>query len=197
MFSKREALGTGWKIFKAHWKLLVAATVTTGFISLVQGYYAQNTQGTSVLVFNFIFWLLQIVVALGFLHICLLLVAKQAARFGDLFSEYRYVLHYLVGSILYGLIVAIGLVLLILPGIIFAVRMQLWSYFIVDKHVGPLAALKGSWKMTKGSVINLLLFDILIGLVTLVGAILLGLGLLVAVPVTSVATAWIYRKLAS
>lgn len=195
MFSKHEALTTAWQLFKTHWKLLVAVTVTTGLISLTQGYVASSQNNS--LVFNFLFWLLQIVVALGFLHICLLLVAKQHASFRDLFSQYRYILHYLVGSILYGFIVAIGLVLLILPGIIFAIRMQLWPYFVVDTHMGPIAALKASWKITHGTALNLLLFDVLIGLVTLVGAMLLGLGLLVAVPVTSLAMAWVYRKFVS
>lgn len=197
MFSKREAFETGWKLFKANWKLLIAVTVTTGAVSLTQGYYAQNNQNASAVIFNFVFWLIQIVVALGYLHIALLLTAKKSAHYADLFSQYRYTIHYLIGSILYGLIVAFGLVLLIVPGLIFAIRMQLWSYFIVDRHLGPIAALKASWKVTKGSSVNLLLFDILVGLVTLVGAMLLGLGLLVAVPVTSLAMAWVYRKLAS
>lgn len=194
---KREAFETSWKLFRAHWKLLVAMTVTTGLISLTQGYYAQNNQGTSAVIFNFIFWLLQIIIALGYLHIALLLTAKKPARFADLFSQYRLALHYLIGSILYGLIVALGLVLLIIPGLIFAIRMQLWPYVVVDKGAGPIAAIRGSWNMTKGQVGNLLLFDVLVGLVTLVGAMLLGLGLLVAVPVTSLAMAFVYRRLAS
>lgn len=199
MFSKREALSFGWQTFKAHWGLLLGVTVTSGLVSLTQGYLAssQGNQGWSPVIINFVFWLLQIIVALGYLHIALLLTAKKQARYSDLFSQYRLVLHYLIGSILYGAIVAIGLVLLIVPGIIFAIRMQLWSYFVVDKHLGPIAALRGSWKITHGSAFNLLLFDVLIGLITALGAMLLGFGLLVAVPVTALATAWVYRKLAS
>ncbi len=201
MFSKREGFSVGWQTFKKRWVFFVVLTIITGLVSFIPGYLAASPPTSDAwlsILLNVAVWLLQLVFALGLIHIALASVTKNGVvGYGDLFSEYRRVLHYLLGIILYGLIVAVGLVLFIVPGIIFAVRMQLWPYAMVDKHIGPVASLKASWRMTKGHVINLFLFNVLVVLVTILGAILLGLGLLVATPVTMLATAWVYRKLAS
>ncbi len=200
MFSKREALSIGWQTFKGRWKLLIGVTLFSAVTNFSPGVFqtvGQDTNSSVAIVFLIVMWIFQILLSLGVLRIAITLIDKKNATFGDLFSQHRHILHYLFGSILYGLIVAVGLVLFIVPGIIFAVRMQLWPYAMVDKHIGPVASLKASWRMTKGHVINLFLFNVLVVLVTILGAILLGLGLLVATPVTMLATAWVYRKLAS
>jgi hypothetical protein len=50
----------------------------------------------------------------------------------DLFRGYPHFLNYLAASILYGLMVAIGLILLIIPGIYLALKYQFYGYLIVD-----------------------------------------------------------------
>jgi uncharacterized membrane protein len=106
------------------------------------------------------------------------------------------VIKYILTAIIVGIIVIVGLMLLIIPGIIFAVRLQFAPYLVVDRSAGPLTAIRGSWAMTKGSAGKLIIFDFVIGLITALGVLVLGVGLLVAAPVTMLATARVYRKLA-
>jgi hypothetical protein len=49
-----------------------------------------------------------------------------------------------------------GLILLIIPGIYFALRLSLAPYFLVDKNMGVMEAYKASWDATKGHVKQIL-----------------------------------------
>ena len=53
-------------------------------------------------------------------------------------------------NILVGFTIAGGVILLVVPGIIFAVRLSLAQYFLVDKNMGVMEAYKASWNATKG-----------------------------------------------
>ena len=84
---------------------------------------------------------------------------------------------------------------MIVPGIIWAIKFQFFSYFIVDKEVGPIEALKKSAAITKGAKWDLFVFGALLGLINLAGALCVVVGLFATIPTTMVAIAFIYRKL--
>ena len=94
------------------------------------------------------------------------------------------------------LIMFCGFLLLIIPGIIWAIGFQLAPYFVVDKGMDPLEALKKSWAATRGAKWNLFLFGLLLGLINMLGFLALMVGLLFTLPLSMVAMAYVYRKLA-
>jgi uncharacterized membrane protein len=104
---------------------------------------------------------------------------------------------YLIGDILYGLIIIGGLILLIIPGIIWAIQFQFFGYLIIDKGLGPIEALKKSSKITKGAKWDLFLLGILLVLINILGALALLVGLFATIPTTMIANAFVYRKLLS
>jgi hypothetical protein len=53
-------------------------------------------------------------------------------------------------SLLTMLAVIGGLILLIVPGVIIALRLSLASYYLVDRNLGVMEAYKASWHATKG-----------------------------------------------
>jgi uncharacterized membrane protein len=70
-------------------------------------------------------------------------------------------------------------------------------YIVIDRGLGPIEAMKESWRVTKGHKWQLfLLFLALIGL-NILGAIALIVGLLVTIPITMLAAAHAYRTLTS
>lgn len=75
------------------------------------------------------------------------------------------------------------------------IKLQFYSYFIVDKNAGPIEALKKSWAITRGVKWDLFLFGLLLGLITLAGLLALVVGLFVAIPVGLLANTYVYRKL--
>jgi len=121
----------------------------------------------------------------------------KKASFEDLYSHYNLVLNYAVASILYGLIVLAGYILLIVPGIVWTIKYQFYSYFVVDKGMGPLEAIKASGRATQGHKMHLFGFSWVALGVMILGLIAVFVGLLVAVPVVMLATAYIYRRLSA
>ncbi|MGZ8401346.1 MAG: hypothetical protein ACXWVI_08620 [Methyloceanibacter sp.] len=102
---------------------------------------------------------------------------------------------YLGASILFGLAVAVGFVLLIVPGIIVALMFMFTTFIVIDRGLGPIEAMKESRCITYGHKWSLLGFTLMLVLVNLLGVIALVVGLLVSIPVSSLAVAHAYRVL--
>ncbi len=65
---------------------------------------------------------------------------------------------YLISSAVFLLIVALGLIFLILPGVYLFLKYQFYGYFIADGRAGPFGALKHSARITDGQKRRLLAF---------------------------------------
>jgi uncharacterized membrane protein len=59
-------------------------------------------------------------------------------------------LNIVLASLLVFAIVGIGMVLLIVPGIVFACRLSFVPYLVMDRGLDPVAAIEKSWNMTRG-----------------------------------------------
>ena len=132
---------------------------------------------------------------MGLIRIPLRLHDNKGVGFTDVFSCFLLFFNYLFGAILYGLIIFGGMISLIIPGIIWAIKFQFYSYFIVDEGLGPIEALKRSSLITKGVKSNLFLFGLLL-LINVLGALCLLVGLFVTIPPVTIAVFFVYRKLA-
>lgn len=106
-------------------------------------------------------------------------------------------LNYIAVTILFGLIVFVGFVLLIVPGVIAATALLFAPYLVVDKGLGPIAALKESARITKGNRLRVLALMGALALISILGFLALIVGLLVAVPVTAIAYVSAYRRLSA
>lgn len=72
-----------------------------------------------------------------------------------------------IASLAYVVVIVIGLILLIVPGIYFSIKYMFYSYFIVDQKMGPFAALKASADLTRGKILKF--FFIFIGMGIFIG----------------------------
>ena len=114
------------------------------------------------------------------------------SKIGGLLPQF---LPYLGGKILYGLIVLIGLILLVVPGVIVSYMLLYVGYLIIDRNLGPIEALKESKVVTDGSKWHLFLFSLAVALLNIAGVLCLLVGLLVTIPVTLMASVYVYRQL--
>lgn len=71
------------------------------------------------------------------------------------------VLNLIAGTVLYGVAVAVGLVLLVLPGIFLAVTLFFFNYRVVVEGDNAIDALANSYSLTAGSRLQLLLLGVL------------------------------------
>ncbi len=80
----------------------------------------------------------------------LMITRGEAVEAADVFRTGRYLVAYIIGSILFGLMFAVGLVLLIIPGIWVSLTFGFFSWVIVNHNVDAIAALGRSNDLTKG-----------------------------------------------
>jgi uncharacterized membrane protein len=198
-FSKKEAINFGWDISKKNFRffILLFTLVVVVFIILSFIQSLVNEKSLLSLILYIINIVVQIIISMGLVKISLKFCDNEKPKISDLFSSYPLFFKFLIGSIIYGLIVIGGLILLIIPGIIWSIQFQFFSYFILDKGISPIEALKKSSKITKGTKWDLFLFGILLGFINILGALAFLVGLFVTIPATMIATAFVYRKLLS
>ncbi len=96
---------------------------------------------------------------------------------------------------MYAVIVIFGAILLVIPGIMWAVKYQFFGYFILDQKSEPKEALKQSARITDGARWKVFGFIIVLSLLNIIGAMLFGIGLLITVPVTILSSAFVYQTL--
>lgn len=200
-FSKKEAISFGWNTTNQNLgffiKLVLLAFVLLGAIPAYISDSVSKSAPVLSFVVNIITWLLGIVVSLGMIRIALKFVDGKKAELSDLISgtSPQLMLRYVGASILFYIIVILGLIIFVIPGIYLAIKFNYFQYFLVDQNTGVLDAFRKSSEITKGIKIDLFLFGILLGLVTLAGALALLVGLLWAIPTSMLAAAYVFRKL--
>lgn len=101
----------------------------------------------------------------------------------------------IVTSLLVGLGTFVGTILCVIPGIVFGFMSMFSLFFVVDKNLAPVDAIKASFELVKNNVGSTIIWYLVAYVIALVGAILCGVGLLVAIPVILVGTAFTYKKL--
>ena len=204
-FSKSEALKFGWHTFKKNAGLLIGVQLFVYLVAILPqllGDAFEFIWGEKlVLVFlvNAAVLVLSIFFNIGLVKIYLKLSSSEGASFQDIFYGFRaetpLFRSYIIGSILYSLIVIAGLILFIVPGIIWAIKFSFFAYLIVDKGMGPVEALKKSAELTAGAKKDLFLLGLLMILIQLGGILALVVGVLVAAPVNMLAYLYAYRRL--
>lgn len=162
-------------------------------------------------------FIIGIIIGIGWIKIALSFCDERKPTIGMLFDARDCFWRYVGATILFYVImlcifVPCGLVaklltsmrfhctsLIILVGIVLAVRFgiqfSLCYYFVIDKGLGPVQALKASSRTTMGVKWQLLGFFILCGLINLLGVLCLLVGVFATYPTVLLATALVYRQL--
>lgn len=197
-FSKQEAVKYGFEKTKKKLLFFFTLLVIVAFVFLltqvVHSFGEADGGLLSLFIINIVSWVVNVLIGMGLTRITLDVVDDKKPKLTDLLHTKNFV-SYVIGSIVRGLIAFVGFLLLIIPGIIFSIRLQFVTYLIIDRGMGPIDAIKKSWDMTRGQTWNLFLFWLLLLLVNLVGLLLLFVGLFVTIPLSLVATAYVYRRL--
>jgi hypothetical protein len=131
---------------------------------------------------------------LGFRKVALHIHDRNDASYKDLFSAFSLTPKALIGWILYCIMVWVGWLLLVLPGFIALLRFAFFPYFIVDKNMGPIDALKKSYEVTKHHMWDIFAFWVAMKIVISLGFVS-WMGVLITWPISTLAYACFYRKL--
>jgi len=184
------AISYGWTSVKKDLWYFVALALLV-FIAGSIG--SSTTRGTSG--WDIIGFFLTALTTCGTTAIALSYYHGKQLPISALFTTFKPYWQVLGASLLLGLGTVVGLVLLIFPGIYFALTYQFTITIIVDKNLGIIEAMRESKRITQGKKMSLLAFDLTMLGVIILGALCLGVGLLVAVPVVWLAGIKVYRLL--
>jgi uncharacterized membrane protein len=192
-FSLSEPLRFGWNKTLAQWRPLFIIGCVGGFLALTHQSLLRAGEMGAFLAFGV--QLLQAAVMLVLWRAALAISdgeAVQLDRWREQLSRY---LPYLLTTVLYGLVVTAGLVLLIVPGLIWAAQFAFAPLVTIDRAADPIDALRESSRLTRGLKGRLWLFGLTCLGINVVGALALGVGLLVTIPTTAIAVARVFRLL--
>ncbi len=98
-----------------------------------------------------------------------------------------------IANIVVGVIVGLGIVMLIVPGIIFACRLAFVPFLVVDREMDVMDALRVSWDMTRGYGWQIFFMGFLAFFIVIGGLICLGVGVFISIMWISAAFAAIYH----
>ena len=203
VFSTSEALHFGWNTTKSNLGFFIGFLIVAPILPMIPVLFMAFLVILRILpenilistIFGLICVVLAILVPMGIVKTALRFCDQENGRLSDLFSQYRLFFKHALAYVLYFLILFGGMILLIIPGIIWSIKFWFFDYFVIDKGLGPIEALKQSSAITRGAKWQLLGFFIVMWLINALGALLLLVGLFVTIPTTMLATAFVYRKL--
>lgn len=195
VFSIEESLKFGWEKTKAHSMILFQALLTLFAYEIVASsinHAFKHSAGSGLA------WLIVAIVgaflSAGFIVITLKIARGERAVYKDIIPPVRLVWDMTIASLLTGLLVLGGLILLVIPGIYIAIRLSVVRYAVVD-GASITESLRKSSALTKGDMWQLFLFFLAFIVINIIGALLFIVGLLVTIPATMIAMAHMYDKL--
>lgn len=198
-FPRSEALRFGWETAKKNIRFFIVVLLITFGISFIFSTLDSSFEEEAVsprFIIGILSWVVSSITSIGLIQICLNFVEKKESKYMDLFTHYDRTVNYMATSILYGLIVVAGLILLVVPAIYWGVRFQFFSYLVTEKNLGPIEALKGSWNMTADHTWQLFVYGLIVMGINILGILAIFIGMFWTIPTTQLATAYLYKHLA-
>jgi hypothetical protein len=182
-----EYLRQGWEMFKQNIGEFTGFTLIIFAISAASSIFSGGG--------SFIFSSLAAPLYVGFAIAAFKRLNGQEIQFADFFRGFNYFLPLFLAGLAIGLLVTVGLVLLILPGIYLAVAYTFTMLLVIDYRMEFWQAMETSRQIVTKQWASIFWFGIVLCLLNLLGALALGVGLLVTIPVSSCALAVAYKDI--
>ena len=195
-FSVGECVSYGWR---AYWKnvgpLLLITLVIIVIDVIISGIGQATGNNVVAALFSLIGWIVGLWLAFGLIRATIAVTKGERPEVAMLF-ETEGLGPYILASILFGIGVAIGIVLCVIPGIIFAVVYHFYGYVIVENPAtGAIDSLKKAADISRGHRWELFGLFIVLILINIVGVIACLVGVLFTAGISAVAVAYAYRSL--
>ncbi|WP_082067842.1 hypothetical protein [Mycolicibacterium llatzerense] len=118
----------------------------------------------------------------------------QPTTIGSFFKP-RYIGPMILLTLIVGVLVGIGSVFCVIPGLIVALFAIFAHPILVDRNLSPIDSIKASIDIVKANVGQVILVWLVAGLIGAAGALACGVGVLVSAPVASLMVVYTYRRL--
>jgi hypothetical protein len=133
------------------------------------------------------------ILTIGIINASLMVTRGEAPEVGKAFNT-AHLGEFIIGSIIYGIAVFVGLILCIIPGVIAAIMLGFYGFYVLDQGMSGTEAITASYNMVRDNFGRIFLVLLVAFLLNVVGALLCGIGLLVTAPLSWIMFAYAYRK---
>ena len=118
----------------------------------------------------------------GYLEVMKKLYHGENVEFGDFLKHMNKLGNLWVAFILVYLGIAIGSMLLVLPGIAVAILWSMTFFLIIDRDMDAISAMKASWERVKEEFWMMLALVLVLAIINSIGGMLFGVGVLLTMP---------------
>lgn len=140
-----------------------------------------------------LFTLVSCYISASVIRISINFMQGHLVNYNDFFQiDIMQFFNYLAALILCSVSILLGFLFFVIPGVYLMTRFIFVQYFVIDKNISFDAAIKRSWKITKGNEINLLAFLFAMVIIFVLGFLAFVIGFVVAIPITQLSTAKLY-----
>lgn len=140
---------------------------------------------------------IQLLFGLGLISVSLKMYDGEKPSYKELYLHGTLFWQYLGVTVIYSLAMLVGFILLVIPGIWVTCTYFFAPYVLFEKKIGIKEAFKESARLTKGNkwkIFGLFIINILL---SLLGFVVFGVGLLVTMPLTLMAYVYVYKQLST
>lgn len=198
--SIRQAFNFAWPIFKKRFGLFAAVLLTIFGAWVALEIVVIAGQRFGILLWAAVHLTFLIFVAgieVGFLQICLALYDGGEPTFADTFKHLALGPKFLAGQLLYLLVVVVGLLFLVVPGVYLSLRYGLFGFCMAAGETNLTRAFQQSAILSTGTKTYLLRICVALLVLNALGASLLGLGLFITAPLSVLMMTAVYRQLST
>jgi len=190
-----------WNILWATFIELLVVTLVYGVISIPTGVFQWKENGfhwyfIPLICFGVAYGVFLLgPIKFGVKWVYLKAVRKEKINIKDMFSAFeRNYWNVVIANLLTSIIIGFGIIMLVVPGIIFACRLAFVPYLVIDQKMDVMDALKISWDMTKGYGWPIFFTGLLAIPLVLAGLIVLFFGVIISGMWIATAFAVIYHS---
>jgi uncharacterized membrane protein len=140
----------GWATFKRSPKPIIGGTVIIAIYGLIINVINITIKDFGIWITLPINLVIGLVLTVGWLFLCLRIVRGENVNSFNVFDGFSHFGRVWVTYILFTLIIVGGLILLVIPGIIWALKYSQSLYAVMDKKLSAREAIRFSGKITKG-----------------------------------------------
>ncbi|MEB3252640.1 MAG: hypothetical protein VKO01_10975 [Cyanobacteriota bacterium] len=181
----------GWEIFKEYpWGFILFTLlylVIVGLLSVLlpSPLGARPGDGESFGGANIVANILSPILGVGYYCVALQIARRRPKSFSDFFGGFNKFVPVFLTALVSGLLIGLGSVLLVLPGIYLAVSYLFAQLFVVDKNLGFWSAMETSRRLITKKWFSFFGLGLLMFLLILAGLLCFGVGVLVTIPLGS------------
>lgn len=192
-----DILKNSWKAVQSQIWVLVGLFIGYCILSIILSLFSLPAQNSlpGIIIVNLVSIIISCLFYLGYTKNLFQTIDHIEPQFSAYGQQSQNIIIYFIASLIYAIIVLIGSLFLIIPGIYLALRLQFFLAFIVEEHSGIIESLKRSWIITKGHSMQLFLLMLAMAGIILLGIIVFVIGIFVAIPVVYMMYCYTFRAL--